>query len=73
MSLLARQQGLDLTIEGDLAWTFLPQPGISIGQVGFSDQNIVSGTLDKLTLSVAWTDLLVSQWRPKSLKVAPYS
>ncbi len=65
---LARQQGLDLTIEGDLAWTFLPQPGISIGQVGFSDQNIVSGTLDKLTLSVAWTDLLAISGDPSQLK-----
>lgn len=64
---MARQQGLDLTIEGDLAWTFLPQPGISIGHVGFSDQNIVSGTLDKLTLSVAWTDLLAISGDPSQL------
>ena len=65
---MARQQGLDLTIEGDLAWTFLPQPGISIGQVGFSDQNVASGTLEKLTLSVAWTDLLSISGDPSRLK-----
>lgn len=54
---LAHQQGWDLTIDGDLAWTFFPQPGISIGQTRFSDEIAVSGNLDKLTLSIAWTDL----------------
>jgi AsmA protein len=54
----ARQQGWDLTIDGDLAWTFFPQPGISIEQVRFSDQVAASGTLDSLTLSVGWIDLL---------------
>ena len=65
---MARQQGVDLTIEGDLAWTFFPQPGISIEQVGFSDQNVASGALDKLTLSVAWTDLLSISGDPSQLK-----
>ena len=55
---LARQQGWDLTIDGDLAWIFFPQPGISIEQVRFSDQFAASGTLDSLTLSVGWIDLL---------------
>ena len=55
---LARQQGLELSIGGDLGWTFFPQPGISIEQVRFSDQLAASGTIDKLTLSVGWTDLL---------------
>ena len=54
----ARQQGWDLTIDGDLAWTFFPQPGISIEQVRFSDQAAASGTLNSLTLSVGWIDLL---------------
>ena len=55
---LARQQGWDLTIDGDLAWIFFPQPGISIEQVRFSDEFAASGTLDSLTLSVGWIDLL---------------
>lgn len=55
---LASQQGWDIDIGGDLSWTFLPQPGISIEQLGFSDQLAASGTLDKLTVSVGWTDLL---------------
>ena len=47
---------------------FFPQPGISIEQVGFSDQNVASGALDKLTLSVAWTDLLSISGDPSQLK-----
>ena len=55
---LARQHGWDLTIDGDLAWTFFPQPGISIEDVRFSNQAAASGTLNSLTLSVGWIDLL---------------
>lgn len=59
---LAKQQNWDITIDGDLAWTFFPQPGISIGQVRFADQTAapssLAGTLDSLTLSVSWIDLL---------------
>lgn len=55
---LARQHGWDLTIDGDLAWTFFPQPGISIEEVRFSNQAAASGTLNSLTLSVGWIDLL---------------
>ena len=55
---LARQHGWDLTIDGDLAWIFFPQPGISIEEVRFSNQAAASGTLNSLTLSVGWIDLL---------------
>jgi AsmA protein len=67
---LASQQGWDLAIDGDLAWKFLPQPGISIQQVSFSDQVAASGSLDKLGLSVAWTDLLSIILNPNQLKVS---
>lgn len=66
----ARQQGWDLAIYGDLAWTFLPQPGISIEQVRFSDQAAASGILDNLTLSVAWIDLLSIIGDPNQLRVS---
>jgi AsmA protein len=55
---LARQHGWDLTIDGDLDWIFFPQPGISIEEVRFSNQAAASGTLNSLTLSVGWIDLL---------------
>jgi len=66
----ARQQGFDLAIDGDLAWTFLPQPGISIGQARFSDKNTAAGSLDKLILSVAWTDLLSIILDPNQLNLS---
>ena len=67
---LASQQGWNLAIDGDLAWKFLPQPGISIQQVSFSDQVAASGSLDKLSLSVAWTDLFSIILDPNQLKVS---
>jgi AsmA protein len=67
---MARQQGWDLAINGDLAWTFFPQPGISIAQTRFSDKVAASGTLEKLTLSVAWTDLLSIISDPNQLEVS---
>ncbi len=67
---LASQQGWDLAIDGDLAWKFLPQPGISIQQVSFSDQVAASGSLDKLSLSVAWTDLFSIIIDPNQLTVS---
>ena len=66
----ARQQGFDLAIDGDLAWTFLPQPGISIGQARFSDQNTAAGSVDKLTLSVSWIDLLSIILDPNQLNLS---
>ena len=65
---LARQQGLDVAIGGDVTSIFFPQPGISIGQVRFSDMHATSGTLDDLTLTVAWTDLLSVSGHPTRLK-----
>ena len=64
----ARQQGWELSLDGELAWTFIPQPGISISQVRFSDGHTASGTLELLTLSVAWTDLLSISADPSQIK-----
>ena len=64
----ARRQGWELSLDGELAWTFIPQPGISITQVRFSDGHTASGTLEPLTLSVAWTDLLSITGDPSQIK-----
>ena len=71
----ARQQGWDISLDGELAWTFLPQPGISIAQVQFSDRQTASGTLETLILSIAWTDLLsitgdLSQLKTGSVQIS---
>lgn len=55
---LAASQGLELSLDGDLSWQFLPQIGINIEQVGFSYANYASGDIGKLTLAVNWGELL---------------
>ncbi|MGB2041773.1 MAG: AsmA family protein [Porticoccaceae bacterium] len=54
---LARQQGYELSIRGDLAWQFFPKPGVSIADVSISDQTSVSGSASRLVLATHWTQL----------------
>jgi AsmA protein len=54
---LARQQGYELSIRGDLAWQFFPKPGVSIADVSISDQTSVSGSATRLVLATHWTQL----------------
>jgi len=55
---VARQQGWDISIEGDLAWQFFPKPGLSIADITASDQTALSGAADSLILTTYWTQLL---------------
>ena len=55
---VARQQGWDISIEGDLAWQFFPKPGLSIADITASDQTVLSGSADQLILATYWTQLL---------------
>ncbi|MDA8902559.1 AsmA family protein [Porticoccaceae bacterium] len=55
---VARQQGWDISIEGDLAWQFFPKPGLSIADITASDQTALSGSADQLILATYWTRLL---------------
>ena len=55
---LARQQGWDISIRGDLAWQFFPKPGISIADISVSDQTSFSGSAKSLALATYWTQLL---------------
>ncbi|MDA9565487.1 AsmA family protein [Porticoccaceae bacterium] len=55
---VARQQGWDISIEGDLAWQFFPKPGLSIADITASDQTALSGSADHLILATYWTQLL---------------
>lgn len=55
---VARQQGWDISIEGDLAWQFFPKPGLSIADITASDQTALSGSADQLILATYWTQLL---------------
>jgi AsmA protein len=55
---VARQQGYDLSIRGDLGWQFFPKPGLSIADISISDQRSVSGSAKRLVLATHWTQLL---------------
>lgn len=55
---VARQQGWDISIEGELAWQFFPKPGLSIADITASDQTALSGSADQLILATYWTQLL---------------
>ena len=55
---VARQQGWDISIEGDLAWQFFPKPGLSIADITASNQTALSGSADQLILATYWTQLL---------------
>lgn len=55
---LAANQGLELSLDGDLAWQFFPQIGINIEQVGFALAESASGNIGQLTVTVNWSELL---------------
>jgi len=59
---LAANQGLELSLDGDLAWQFFPQIGVTIEQVDFAyinpTANSASGDIGQLTLAVNWGELL---------------
>ena len=53
----AASQGLELSLDGNLSWQFLPQIGVVVEQVEFSHSTIASGKISELSLSVSWTEL----------------
>lgn len=55
---LAANQGLELSLDGDLGWQFFPRLGIKIEQVGFSYASSASGDIGQLSLAVNWGELL---------------
>ena len=50
----AADQGLVLSLDGDLAWQFFPQVGIKIQQVEFRYLEKAAGTIGELTLAINW-------------------
>lgn len=66
---MATSQGVDLSIQGDLAWQFFPKPGISISNIEFSTQrqdihpNLekLSGQISQATVVTDWRALLDTQ------------
>ena len=54
---LAANQGLELSLDGDLAWQFFPQIGIKVERVDFAYSDAASGNIGQLTLAVNWGEL----------------
>ena len=53
----AANQGLELSLDGNLSWQFLPQIGVVVEQVEFAHSTVASGKIGSLRLSVSWTEL----------------
>jgi AsmA protein len=53
----AASQGLELSLKGNLSWQFLPQIGVVAEKVEFAHRTVASGKIEKLRLSVSWTEL----------------
>ncbi|MDA9095976.1 AsmA family protein [Porticoccaceae bacterium] len=66
---MAAKQDVKLSIGGDLAWQFLPKPGISVSNINFSTQrrdlgpdiDMLSGQIGQATLVTDWSSLLDTQ------------
>ena len=66
---MAAKQDVKLSIDGDLAWQFLPKPGISVSNINFSTQrrdlgpdiDALSGQIGQATLVTDWSSLLDTQ------------
>ena len=53
----AASQGLELSLDGNLSWQFLPQIGVVVEQVEFAHSTVASGKISELSLSVSWAEL----------------
>lgn len=53
----AASQGLELSLNGNLSWQFLPQIGVVAEKVEFAHRGVASGRIEELRLSVSWTEL----------------
>jgi len=66
---MAAKQDVELSIDGDLAWQFLPKPGIRVSNINFSTQrrdlgpdiDALSGQIGQATLVTDWSSLLDTQ------------
>lgn len=53
----AANQGLELSLNGNLSWQFLPQIGVVAEMVEFAHRSVASGKIGELRLSVSWAEL----------------
>ena len=65
----AASQGLELTLDGNLSWQFLPQIGVVVEQVEFAYGSVASGKIGELSLAVSWSELFTIDLSGKQLPV----
>ena len=65
----AASQGLELTLDGNLSWQFLPQIGVVAEQVEFAYGSVASGKIGELSLAVSWSGLFNIDLSGKQLPV----
>ncbi|MDA9240789.1 AsmA family protein, partial [bacterium] len=53
----AASQGLELSLDGNLSWQFLPQIGVVAEKIEFAHRTVASGKIGELRLSVSWAEL----------------
>ena len=65
----AASQGLELTLDGNLSWQFLPQIGVVAEQVEFAYGSVASGKIGELSLAVSLSELFNIDLSGKQLPV----
>ena len=65
----AASQGIELTLDGNLSWQFLPQIGVVVEQVEFAHGSVASGKIGELSLAVSWSELFNIDLSGKQLPV----
>ncbi|MDY0069869.1 MAG: AsmA family protein [Porticoccaceae bacterium] len=67
----AREQGVDLTIAGDLGWRFFPALAIDVGQTRFASEShgIAPSSIETGRLALGWRELLQGRVAIKALAI----
>ena len=69
LSKLAKENGINLAIDGDLSWSFFPNLAVNAGATSISGQNIPEIHFEQADFSLDWMALLSSTVRFKTIAI----
>ena len=69
LSKLAKENGVDLLIDGDLSWSFFPNLAVNAGATSISGKNIPEIHFEQADFSLDWMALLSSTVRLKTISI----